>query len=342
MKSINRKPTKAKILAKVNPSVLRWARETLNFTIQEVCESLKLKEGMLVNAEKKTEILTIPQLKRLANKYKRSTTIFYLNEVPHDEKMPDFRSNSSLMFLPSDLNIKIRMMRVKKWNAEELYHLNQLTHDYSFIGKFTLQDKDVELAKDITELLKIKHGEYKSKKASEALNYFKEKVEDAKILVFQFPEIDVQISRGFSFAATPFPLIALNQKDSYHARNFTLFHEITHIFLNNSGICTSTEEAQVKNIEEFCNSVAAEILLPKKSLKAFEKINKTENNVQTYVKKLSSTYKVSYGTILMKLRSNELIEEQLFQSTFQSMCTSQDERKTSGGRLLQKFLCKNI
>ncbi|MCY4508917.1 MAG: ImmA/IrrE family metallo-endopeptidase [Acidobacteria bacterium] len=53
--------------------------------------------------------------------------------------------------------------------------------------------------------------------------------------------------------------MVINDNDSRAARSFTLLHELTHLLLGRTGFAGVVSETEV---EEFCNRVAAEWLLP--------------------------------------------------------------------------------
>lgn len=70
---------------------------------------------------------------------------------------------------------------------------------------------------------------------------------------------------GLSVSYSLTPAILVNPKDAISGRLFTMLHEVVHIALNQNGICSpqyDTEESG-KEIERFCNRVAAEVLIPR-------------------------------------------------------------------------------
>jgi Zn-dependent peptidase ImmA (M78 family) len=104
-----------------------------------------------------------------------------------------------------------------------------------------------------------------------AYNGWREKIEALGALVFQLSRIPVSEVRGFAIANDGVvPVIAVNAKDSYTARSFSLMHELAHVLLGESSISDfdeSTGEAArfegADQIEVFCNAVAAATLLPR-------------------------------------------------------------------------------
>ena len=98
-----------------------------------------------------------------------------------------------------------------------------------------------------------------------ALRYWKDKVEALNIFVLQrsLPNDDVD---AFCLAdQTPY-VITLNSAEHENRRVFSLFHEIGHILLHISGVCTpndlSRNSFEYVKVEKFCNQFAASLLVP--------------------------------------------------------------------------------
>src|SRR5205814_5491741 len=105
----------------------------------------------------------------------------------------------------------------------------------------------------------------------EAMRCHIEATESAGILVLKSSiaegnthrRLSVDEFRGFALSDKFAPLIFINGADARTAQMFTLAHEVAHIWLGESGISNLERTYPVGNaIEKYCNSVAAEILLP--------------------------------------------------------------------------------
>jgi Zn-dependent peptidase ImmA (M78 family) len=76
-----------------------------------------------------------------------------------------------------------------------------------------------------------------------------------------------EVFRGFALADKRVPFIVINDQDAKTARSFTLIHELTHIFLGETGVSGTPESiketTKAGKIEQFCNDVASYVLLPK-------------------------------------------------------------------------------
>jgi Zn-dependent peptidase ImmA (M78 family) len=71
--------------------------------------------------------------------------------------------------------------------------------------------------------------------------------------------IDVTTFRGFALSDDVAPFIVINDQDAQAAWSFTLLHELTHLWLGQTGVSGARAE---QKIERFCNDVAGEVLLP--------------------------------------------------------------------------------
>ena len=76
--------------------------------------------------------------------------------------------------------------------------------------------------------------------------------------------IPADIFRGFALADPIAPMIVINDGDARAAWSFTALHELVHLWLGATGI--SGGDVAV-GVEQYCNDVAGEILLPYKELR---------------------------------------------------------------------------
>jgi Zn-dependent peptidase ImmA (M78 family) len=100
-----------------------------------------------------------------------------------------------------------------------------------------------------------------------ALRSWREAFQTIGVLVFQVPSISMNEMRGFSVALSPLPIIAYNSSDVTRGRIFTIMHEFAHILLGESVLDSAKAGSHLYSgnikVEQFCNSVAAAILIPK-------------------------------------------------------------------------------
>ena len=82
---------------------------------------------------------------------------------------------------------------------------------------------------------------------------------------------------GFTLSDDIAPFIVINDQDSRAAWSFTLLHELTHLWLGQTGV---SGERAVQAIEQFCNDVAGQFLLPTEELDELD-VNDSTNLEQS-------------------------------------------------------------
>ena len=77
----------------------------------------------------------------------------------------------------------------------------------------------------------------------------------------------MEVFRGFAVADDVAPFVVVNDNDSEPAWSFTLLHELVHLLLGQTGISGARPGT---GVEQFCNHVAAEWMLPARTLDRIE------------------------------------------------------------------------
>ncbi|MHA1770212.1 MAG: ImmA/IrrE family metallo-endopeptidase [Candidatus Thorarchaeota archaeon] len=254
--------------ARINPLILRWAREERGLSIEEASKKIGVSETKLKACESGDDTLTLRQFRQAAQVYRRPTAIFYLRTTPSSLKIPEFRRIASQRERPlsPELRLEIRRLYLRKKTAENLVRYGP-EYDWSFVGSVQTDEDPEEVALKVRKLLKITDSFPKGLDAYHALKFIRNAVESVGILVFIIPNIQVDEMRGISLSQTPYPVIAVNRGDSPRARIFSIIHELVHILLGESTVCDisnpQSNEESSQNVETFCNYVAGATLVPK-------------------------------------------------------------------------------
>jgi Zn-dependent peptidase ImmA (M78 family) len=104
-------------------------------------------------------------------------------------------------------------------------------------------------------------------------------------------QLDPDEFRGFALVDSLAPLVFVNGADSNAAQMFTLAHELAHIWIGASALSDSTAASTPDQaVERWCNSVAAELLVPLGALRAA--LEGSERLPDTLAR-LARTFKVS-------------------------------------------------
>ncbi len=309
-----------KIPACINHQMLVWGRESMGLSLDEASQKTGISLVTLRDAEKGLKKVSVVQLRKISKVYKRPMPIFYLKIIPNNLKLPDFRVKSKIeekSQISGQINFEIRNLHQKKKIAEELFISESSKYNYDYIGLFSKDTSPKIASNKIRNLLGINTKELKGLKDNQVLSFWKEKVENLGILIFQFSNkfVGPDIMRGFVFAKSPFPTIAINVKDTYYGRVFTIIHELSHIILDISAICDPnfSMSGSPDTIELLCNKIAGETLVPDvEFFKLIEKKRIRNEEIEKIPKIISKHFKVSYGVGLQKLFNLNRIDNQQY------------------------------
>ena len=292
-----------------NPKLLVWARESVGLSIEEVALKIKKDAETIIKWETGEAKPTVAKLRDLARIYKRPLAIFYLSKPPKSFKpLNDYRrllGDVEHHILP-ELRFAIRDAYERRELVIELYEEIE-SEILSFPLKAKLNDDPEILAVKIRNILKADIKSQSGLREGQAFNYWRDKLENHGVLTFQAPGINTQHMRGFSISEFPFPVIVVNIKDKY-GRIFTLFHELTHILLHESGICDlrhiSDLPLEKREVEILCNHVAGAVLVPKDILLNDEVVIKRESGGEwkdNEINLIARKFTVSREVILRRL-----------------------------------------
>ena len=250
----------------VAPSVLKWARETLSRTVEDVAKRLDLGSAVVEKWESGEKNPTLKQLRELATFYKRPLAAFFLAAPPQEAALPvDFRTLPKTVTKPFSEKTRLALRRARRLQALAGDMNKSLELEIKVqIGHAVLSDDPQGLAVATRAKLAITlQDQFAWDSEATALSEWKRRIEQRGALVFELP-FPVEEGRAFSFAEEAQPAIVLNSNDALSARIFSLFHEFGHLLLGQSGICDLSEEG--KPPEQFCNRFAGELLVPQRGL----------------------------------------------------------------------------
>jgi len=301
----------------VKPEVLDWA------VVRSGKDRAKLKKrfAKLDEWERGEIEPTLKQLEDFARATYTPLGYLFLDEPPED-KLPirDFRTVMGIAPrrpTPNLLDTVHQMQRRQDWMREflELHDASRL----DFIGSATLQTPVIELANEIRRKLGI-DASWAAGHASweDALRALKQAIEEIRVLVFVNGIVDNNTSRpldpeefrGFVLTDAVAPLIFVNGNDAKGAQMFTLAHELVHLWLGETGVFALPNLQPYENrVEEYCNQVAAEFLVPAALLRvAWDRRANLERGFQP----LARQFKVSALVAARRAQDEGLISRNEF------------------------------
>ena len=290
----------------VKPSVLIWARQSIGLSIKDVANKLKESENTINNWEGGSKKPNFFQIEKLASLYKRPLAVFLLSEPPQEPPLPeDYRTDLSIKHKPLSSKTLLAIRKARRLQASAIELNEELGNPIRPISIKTTLSEDPEIvAEKVRDKIVSKDFNISLfKNSDEAFEAWKKLLEDNGVLVFQI-SIQQREIKGFSFIEGASPTIIVNKMDEANSRIFSLFHELAHILLNESGICDMIEDAHSPNIEKFCNHFAGAFLVSAVKLlsRTLVKQNKFSDAWENQtLKALANEFRVSKEVILRRL-----------------------------------------
>jgi Zn-dependent peptidase ImmA (M78 family) len=119
-------------------------------------------------------------------------------------------------------------------------------------------------------------------------------------------EISVDTFRGFTIADHVAPFIVINDRDARAAWSFTLLHELTHVWLGQSGFGATDDSLPD---EQFCSDVASEYLLPAAELQeAFSQDTDDTSALLAWIDRFAAERNLSRSMVVYRLHRQGLVE----------------------------------
>jgi Zn-dependent peptidase ImmA (M78 family)/transcriptional regulator with XRE-family HTH domain len=274
----------------VNPKILRWARETAGLSTEGAARKLGIRDARGIGAadrllaleEGKAEIGR-SMLVKMAKAYHRPLLAFYLEAPPpKGDRGEDFRnlpnrstgSEALVDALVRDVKARQNIVRAILEEEEEATPL-------PWVGSASMEGGVGQLLASIRQMLAADLADYRAQPSPDAaFAFLRGKVEAAGVFVLligslgsHHTAIPVDAFRGFAVADPIAPFIVINDQDAKAAWSFTLLHELAHLWLGATGVSGAFAET---GIEQFCNDVAADFLLPAPEIGLVRVNNSTE------------------------------------------------------------------
>ena len=317
------------IKALIKPTLLKWARESLNLPIEKAAQKIGVDVSKITAWEAGALTPTVAQLRKAAAAYKRPLAVFFLSEPPLDfEALRDFRRLPDQLYTEPtpELNLEIRRAHLRRETALELAAGLGIDFPRIRVGRANLQDPN-RLAQEARQLLGVSlQQQCVWRDRYEALHGWIGALERSGVLVFQTSAVSLDEMRGFSISTVPFPVIVVNAKDSPRGRVFTLVHEFAHLLINRGGLCdlhtTTRAQSQEEETEVFCNQVAGCFFLPEEAfLREPIVTSKTRRAPweESEIRELAEKYSVSQEVVLRRLLTLGRITESFYRQRRQKL-----------------------
>lgn len=315
-------------MPKVNPSILRWARETAGLNLEDAAEKVGLGEARGVAGSDRLAMLeagdsepTRPMLLKMAAQYRRPLLTFYLAEPPSvAARGEDFRTLPA-EFAKRDaalVDTLLREVRARQEMVRAVLETEDEATSLDFVASFDQSQGAEALATAIRtrvafDLQTFRHGSGRG--TPKGFAYLRERAEAAGIFVLlignlgsHHSTLNVELFRGFAFADPVAPFVVINDQDSEQAWSFTLLHELAHIWLGRTGVSGGRPASA---IETFCNDVAGRLLLPTAEIgQEPSLIGAPQEQVIARISAIADARQVSHSMVAYKLYREGIIDQE--------------------------------
>lgn len=316
-------------MPKIKHTILKWARETSNYSIENAAHKLGLSDSKISSAVEKLAAYENGEkepsrslLIRMSKYYHRPLLTFYLDRPPSiGDRGEDFRTLPDQFEVIENtyVDVLIRDIKARQSTVRETLIDSDEDNVLEFIGKHDIENGVERIVETIRETLNISLDDYRNQPShKEAFRLLRRHTEMAGIFVLlkgnlgsYHSNIDVAVFRGFALADDIAPFIVINDRDAEAAWSFTLLHEMAHIILGKTGISGAYAE---KKIEKFCNNVASEFMLSTSEFGRFQVSDHSIETLKSEISEYAFSQKLSSSHIAYRLFRRGDIDKTMWDS----------------------------
>ena len=254
-----------------------------------------------------------PTLKQLEAMSKKTHIPFgyFLLQTPPDEDiaLAEYRTvGSKKRQKPSRelIDILDQMTAIQDWMRDDLKR--EQSDALPLVGSCSLHDSATKIAQRIRDALALRTNWYRKESSAEAnFNRIRNMLTQHGVLVFTGGKIganthrplDIREFRAFTLVDAYAPLIFINTTDTANGRLFSLLHETVHVWLGKNSLFNNPEwsNEHVSLLEQKCNAVAAELLVPAAD---FSEIWESSIPVEDMIERAARHFRCSKAVILRR------------------------------------------
>ena len=339
----------------IDPAVIRWALQRSGRAVEDLSEALESRVEAWLRGEKKP---TYKQLEDFSRAVHVPFGYLFLPAPPKEDvaQLPDFRTpgSHSRGAISLELRETIGAARARQqWYCD--YLLEQDANPLGFVGSFTTRDDTMAAAAAMRRRFRFEirdRLELENNSRDDYRNALIDRFEEQGILVSIEGYVGSHTKRslsstefrGFVLSDPMAPLILVNGRDWPAAQLFTLAHECAHLLLGQDALTDADlmeipHQVAYSQVENWCNRVAAEFLLPLDELPE----SLTEVELASQIRALRKRFKVSTLVILHRLVDKGLLSASLFQQAYRAQVSIYQgwaDQQTGGGSVHQTRLKK--
>lgn len=303
----------------IAPDLFRWAVERAGWDQETIDRRAPRLDDWLRGSQP-----TLHQLEAFAHATHTPLGLMFLPRPPHEEvPIPDLRTrrNERLPRPSADLLETIYLCQARQeWYRRYAGELGLL--EVALVGSVSTTSDPQSLAETVRSALTYEvEDRTSSRTVDDARRALIDGIESLGILVMvsgivgsdTHRVLDPDEFRGFALADPIAPVIFVNGADTKAAQIFTLAHELGHLLLGDSALSdASMTDASGADAELWCNTFAAELLVPAEELlRVFDgRFDPDE------LQRLSRVFRASTLAVLKRLHDIGLIGWEAFRPAY--------------------------
>ncbi|TPW35220.1 XRE family transcriptional regulator [Oecophyllibacter saccharovorans] len=301
----------------INHRMLSWAAERSGMSVSEIADSLKVKIEEVYAWFEGQKRPSFSKAQAISKKLEIPFAYLYLASPPSMEpNIPDLRTlnNNSKKILSNNSLEVIKDAEFKQSWYKEYIISNVSSAPLPFVGKYKVGD--ISIVSNIKEKIGEDLFSHRGKNSEEFIRKIILSYEEMGVSVLKSSivasnshrKIPLNDLRGFALSDLHAPFIFINSSDEEVGQIFTLFHELVHIWLGESGISDFiSDNSHHGKLENFCNLVAGKILVSSSDLK--RNWIETKENIRN-IEDSANALKVSRAVILKRARDEDYISRE--------------------------------
>jgi Zn-dependent peptidase ImmA (M78 family) len=325
---------------RVAPALLKWAVARANLSDETVARRFPDLDRWIASDFGPT----LKQLENFAGATHAPFGTFFMAEPPMESlPIPDFRtaSNATVGVPSADLLDTIYICQMR----QEWYRAFAIGRDYDqlpFVGSAEAGGSIEPAASEIRNALSFGlEGRSRVATWEQSRLDMIAAIEEIGVLVMvsgivgnnTHRVLDPNEFRGFALSDDLAPVIFVNGADTQAAQIFTLIHELAHIWSGESALSDVPVATKGANESElWCNAVAAEVLIPLRSILAEYRGEATPDEIS----RLARYFKVSTLVVIKRIYDAGRLEWDEFRRVYELersrvIALSEERRKSGGG-----------
>jgi Zn-dependent peptidase ImmA (M78 family) len=303
------------MITAVNPAIIQWARERNGLSLDDLARIMKREPDELRKWENGECAPSYTTLEDLAYHHlKIPLAVFFFPTPPNvDDPKGNFRRlpEHELERFSRDTIQKIRFAQAYQDSLEEFFSdlpAGRMIHKDIDPQRYSLES----LAREVRQYLGISlTQQFNFRSDDQAFKAWRNALEESGVFTFKDTFKDRFFS-GFCLVHDKYPIIMINNSNSFTRQIFTLIHELGHILYGVNGV-TDLDESYFmylgnneRRIEIQCNQFASEMLVP--SNEFMKDIHIFNEEGERSISDLANKYSVSREVILRRLLDFKIID----------------------------------